>query len=145
MGVLTICARTVGRRKPLVPDWQIPWPPEENGDGGESLTLRELIARIVREEVRAFKERQEARKFVRVLTEKEMEAGLEKGRVDSGGRETYQEVDAETAVGTALEAFEDGLYLVFLDEEEQRDLDRQVFLRPDSKLTFVRLTLLAGA
>jgi hypothetical protein len=24
-------------------------------------------------------------------------------------------------------------------------LDKQVFLRPDSKLTFVRLTLLAGA
>ena len=85
MGLLTISARTVGRRKPLVPDWQIPWPPEENGDGGESLTLRELIARIVREEVCAFKERQEARKFVRVLTEKEMEAGLEKGRLILAG------------------------------------------------------------
>lgn len=145
MGVLTLCARVIGRRKPLMPDWQIPWPPEENGGGGESLTLRDLITRVVREEVRAFKERQEARKFIRVLTEAEMQAGLEKGRVDSGGRETYQEVDAEQAVGTALQAFEDGIYLVFLDEEEQRDLDKQVFVRPDTKLTFVRLVMLAGA
>jgi hypothetical protein len=88
---------------------------------------------------------QEERKLVRILTEREIESGLEKGRMDSGGRDLHQKIDPDEAVGTALQAFEDGLYLVFLDEEEQRDLDKQVFLRPDSKLTFVRLTLLAGA
>jgi hypothetical protein len=143
MPVLTISARAMGKRKPLVPDWQIPWPPE--GGDGEALTLRELITRIVHNEVQAFEKRQEDRKLVRILTERDIEAGLEKGRVDSGGRDLHQRVDPEEAVGTALQAFEDGLYLVFLDEEEQRDLDKQVFLRPDSKLTFVRLTMLAGA
>jgi len=143
MSVLTISARAMGKRKPLVPDWQIPWPPEE--EGGEALTLRELITRIVHNEVQAFEKRQEERKLVRILTERDIEAGLEKGRVDSGGRDLHKKVDHDEAVGTALQAFEDGLYLVFLDEEEQRDLDKQVFLRPDSKLTFVRLTMLAGA
>ena len=144
MGLLTISARVVGRRKPLVPDWQVPWPPDEAGDG-EALTLRELITRIVHEEVRAFEQRQQERKLVRILTEKEINAGLEKGRVDSGGRDLHQEVDADQAIATALQAFEDGIYLVFLDGEEQRELDRQVYLQPDSKLTFVRLVLLAGA
>jgi hypothetical protein len=144
MGLLTISARVVGRRKPLVPDWQVPWPPAEAGDG-EALTLRELITRIVHEEVRAFEQRQQERKLVRILTEKEIHAGLEKGRVDSGGRDLHQEVDADQAIATALQAFEDGIYLVFLDDEEQRELDRQVHLQPDSKLTFVRLVLLAGA
>jgi hypothetical protein len=143
MAVLTISARAMGKRKALVPDWQIPWPPEEGG--GEALTLRELITCIVRNEVRAFEKRQEERKLVRILTERAIESGLEKGRVDSGGRDLHQKVDPDKAVGTALQAFEDGLYLVFLEEEEQRDLDKQVFLRPDSKLTFVRLTMLAGA
>lgn len=143
MGFLTLSARVVGRRKPLVPDWQMPGPPEEGG--GETLTLRELITRIVHNEVQAFEKRQEQRKLVRILAEREIESGLEKGRVDSGGRDLHQRVDPDEAVGTALQAFEDGLYLVFLDEEEQRDLDKQVFLRPDSKLTFVRLTMLAGA
>ncbi len=143
MGFVTVSARVAGRRKPLVPDWQMPWPPEEAG--GEGLTLREVITRIVREEVQAFEKRQEERRLVRILTEKQIESGLEKGRVDSGGRDLHQKVDAEAAVGTALQAFEDGLYLVFLDDEEQGDLDKQVFLQPDSKLTFVRLTLLAGA
>ena len=53
-------------------------------------------------------------------------------------------VDVEEAVGTALQAFEDGLFLVVLDETELRDLDAQVFVQADSRLTFVRLTLLAG-
>jgi len=144
MGFLTVSARALARRKPLIPDWQVPWPPEEDG-GGEALTLRELITHIVHQEVRAFATRQQERKLVRILTEKEIESGLEKGRVDSGGRDLRQEVNPEEAVGTALQAFEDGIYLVFLDEEEQRELDKQVFLRPDSKLTFVRLVLLAGA
>jgi len=144
MGFLTLSARAVGRRKPLIPDWQVPWPPEGTPDG-ERLTLRDLITRVVLEEVRAFAARQEERKLVRILTEKEIETGLEKGRVDSGGRDLHQKVNPEEAVGTALQAFEDGLYLVFLDDEEQRDLDKQVFLQPNSKLTFVRLVLLAGA
>ncbi len=143
MPVLTISARAMGKRKPLVPDWQIPWPPDEGG--GEALTLRELITGIVHNEVQTFEKRQEERKLIRILTEREIESGLEKGRVDSGGRDLHQKVNADEAVGTALQAFEDGLYLVFLDDEEQRDLDKQVFLRPDSKLTFIRLSMLAGA
>jgi hypothetical protein len=143
MDFLTLSARIAGRRKPLVPDWKMPWPPEETG--GEALTLRELITRIVHNEVQAFLKRQEERKLVRILTDREIESGLDKGRVDSGGRDLHQKVDPDEAVSTALQAFEDGLYLVFLDEEEQRDLDKQVFLQPDSKLTFIRLTMLAGA
>src|SRR5262245_7955507 len=106
MGFLTLSARVVGRRKPLIPDWQIPWPPDEEEDG-ENLTLRELITRIVHNEVQAFEKRQEERKLARILTEKEIESGLEKGRVDSGGRDLNQKVDVEEAVGTALQAFED--------------------------------------
>lgn len=142
--MLTLSARALGRRKPLVPDWQVPWPPEEDG-GGEPLTLRELITKIVLEEVEAFQKRQEQRKLVRILTEREIEAGLEKGRVDSGGRDLHQNVNPEEAVATALQAFEDGIYLVVLDGEEQRDLDREVHVHPESQLTFVRLVMLAGA
>ncbi len=141
--MLTLSARAAGRRRPLVPDWQIPWPPDD-ASAGEPLTLRQLITRIVQHEVAAFRQRQEERKLVRILTDKEIAAGLEKGRVDPGGRDLGQVVDADAAVATALQAFEDGLYLVFLDEVEQRELDRQVYVRPDSRLVFVRLVLLAG-
>ena len=45
----------------------------------------------------------------------------------------------EQAIGAALEAFEDGMYLVVLDGEEQRNLDAQVYLRDESRIAFVRL------
>lgn len=133
----------MGKRKPLVPDWQVPWPPAEF-DSGEPLTLRQLITRIVHEQIETFAQRQEQAQIVRILTERQIEEGLAKGRVDSGGRNLHQTVKPEEAVATALQAFEDGLYLVILYGEEQRDLDREIFLQPDSHVVFVRLVMLAG-
>lgn len=144
MGAITVSARVLGRRRPLVPDWSIPWPPEQGGDG-EELTLRELITRIVAREVAAFQDRQARRRFVSALTEHQIDAAIERGKVDSGGRDLMQKVDQEEAVAAALRAFEDGLYLVIIDEQEQRDLDRQVFVKPDSHVVFLRLVFLAGA
>ena len=68
-GHLTISARAPGRRQPLIPDWSIPWPPEGDAPaGGEGpLTLRDLITRIVRQEVEAFRRRQHDRRLARVL------------------------------------------------------------------------------
>ena len=143
MSTITISGKALGRKKPLFADWSIPFPPEW-GDG-DHLTLRELITRIVLDEVTAFKERQEQRRLAQVLSVAEIEESMESGKVDSGGRKLGQDVEEETAVATALQAFEDGLYLVVIDGEEHRDLDAQVYLRPDSRVTFVRLVFLAGA
>jgi hypothetical protein len=140
--MLTISGKALGRKKPLFADWSIPFPPDL-GDGG-SLTLRDLIDRVVRAEVEAFKKRQQERKLFRALTERQIQEAAGKGKIEMGGSELDQKVDPNEAVATALEAFEDGLYLVVVDEQEQHSLDAQVYLRPDSKVAFVRLVMLAG-
>ena len=142
--MLTIEARTAGKRRALIPNWQIPLPPERAGRS-EPLTLRSLIGRIVRAEVDAFRERQAERRLVRVLSEPLIAEGATRGRIDPGGRELDQHVDPEAAVGTAIQAFEDQLYLVLIDGREHRDLDEQVFPGPDSTITFLRLVMLSGA
>jgi hypothetical protein len=43
-----------------------------------------------------------------------------------------------------LQAFEDGLYFVFIDEVQQTNLDSEVFLKANSKVIFLRLTALVG-
>lgn len=139
----TLVARAIGKRQPLVPDWEIPYPPDLRPDG-ERITLRDLIARIVRDEVRAFKERQQQRRLIRVLTAREIEEGVARGKVDAGGHDLDQRVDEDEAVGAALQAFVDGLYLVVVDEKEERALDAEVYLKPDSKLVFLRVVALAG-
>jgi hypothetical protein len=145
--MLTIEGRIFGRKRPLFDDFTIPLPPEWEDGGetrGEPLTLRGLITRIVQEEVRAFNERQEARRLTQALTQADIERGLMRGKVDMGGHSAPHRATAEAAVGAALLAFEDGLYYVFVDDEQQTNLDREVYVRPDSRVMFLRLVALAG-
>ena len=141
--MLTVSGKTLGKKKPLFADWSVPFPPDLSSEG-DRLTLRGLITRIVHAEVEAFQQRQEERRLVRALTASDIEKGVVKGKIDMGGRDLKQKVEPDDAVGTALQAFEDGLYLVILDDEEQRRLDEEVQLQPDSRITFVRLAMLAG-
>lgn len=143
-GEITISVRAVGRRKQLLNDWSIALPPADDRGSGGPLTLRDLITRIVLDEVRRFRKRQAQKRLVHVLSAGQMQAGAERGKIDSGGRDLDQKVDEEQAVGAALEAFEDGLYLVLIDGAEQRDLETEVYLRPDSRITFLRLVMLSG-
>lgn len=145
--MLTISGRAVGSRRPLFADFSIPLDPG-TGEGG--VTLRDLIERVVRAEAAAFRDRQEARRLDRVMTRAQIDEGVRRGRVSPEARQEHarlsrQEVDADDAVATAWQAFEDGLYLVVLDGEEHKDLDREVHMKPDSRVTFVRLVFLAGA
>jgi hypothetical protein len=143
MSVLTISGKSIGAKKPLFADWSIPFPPHWSGEGG--LTLRDLISRVVRAEVQAFRQRQEERRIFRALTARQIDEAKEKGKINMGGSEVGQQaVNEDEAVAVACQAFEDGLYLVVIDDQDYRELDREIHVRPDSRVTFVRLTLLAG-
>lgn len=141
--MLTVTGKSVGSRKPLFEGFSVP-PPDDTGDGDE-LRLRDLIGHVVRQEVARFKRRQAGLQFDRVLTERQIEQGVDRGRVSPEGKPRDQNVDPEHAVAAALQAFEDGLFLVVIDEQEFRDLDAPVRLQSDSRLTFIRMTFLAGA
>jgi hypothetical protein len=141
--VLTIEARAAGRRRPLLPNWELPPPPELAG-GGAPLTLAELIARVVRSEVAAFEKRKRDGRFMRLLSEDQIAAEAMRGRVDPAGRAPVGRVDEEASVGTALESFEDGRYLVLIDGRQYERLDEQVLLGTESTVTFLRLVPLAG-
>ena len=111
---------------------------------GRPISLRDLIGHVVRSEVEAFKQRQADRRLLKALTARQIKEGLAAGKVQSGGSDLDQHVDPEQAVATAIEAFADGLYLVVVDENEVKDLDGRVPVTAESRLTFIRLTMLAG-
>lgn len=137
--------RLAGKRARLLDRWSLPPLHGPDGGGGEGLTLRALITRIVRDEVSAFDDREKRRRRVSVLSSSDIADSAAKGRVDPGGRAPRGPVDADAAIGAALQGFEDGLYLVILDGVEQTELDRQIYPTAESQLVFLRLTFLAGA
>jgi hypothetical protein len=140
---LTIEGQQFGRGRALFPDFSFPLPPEWTAPG-VSVTLRDLIVRIVREEVQNFQQRRSKRRFLHTLTATQIADGAARGKVDMGGREDEPDADPEQAVATALLAFEDGLYYVFVDNEHRVSLDQTVQLSADSRVTFLRLVALAG-
>ena len=136
--MLAISGKALGKKRPLFADFSIPAPAEG------SVALRDLLSRIVRHEVEAFRERQEDRKFVKALTARQIDESAARGKIDMGGRDLDQKVDTDEAIRVALEAFEDGLFLVIIDGTDYKTLDSEVALQSDSKVGFVRLTMLAG-
>lgn len=139
--MLTVSAKAIGRKKPIVDDFSIPVP---DALADRSFQLRDVIEHVVRAEVTAFRGRQAERRLLRALTAKQIDEGLATGKVSAGGSDLDQAVDVDQAVATALEAFADGLFLIVVDEVELQDLNAVVQLAESSRLTFIRLTMLAG-
>lgn len=142
---LTVETKVLGQRRPALPAVDVELAPHR--ETGNVQTLRELLTAVVTHEVEAFDERQERRRLTRVLLPEEIERGAERGKIDMGGHTETPDVEAVTAaeaVATALQAYEDRLYLVFVDDQQVQSLDAPVDLHEGSRLLFVRLVALIG-
>ncbi|GGO38839.1 hypothetical protein [Deinococcus humi] len=128
--------KIVGRRTPFERR------PTSLPDGPQ--TLRSLLTTLVHQEVAAYHERQESVGMLRVLTERDLSDGAAMGRISVAPQERSGTVTVKDATQTALQAYGDGLYYVFVDDEQIEGLDQVVTLKPDSTLLFLRLTALAG-
>lgn len=53
-------------------------------------------------------------------------------------------IDQKTAINTCLEAFEDGLIALFIDDNRYENLKDKIELTGNEVLTFIKLTMLAG-
>ena len=135
---MRIEAKLAGQRRELFQPREWEWP------DAREMKLGELISEVVREEVRQFRDRQAENRLLRVLTPVQIAEGVERGKVTSGGSDLAQPVDVEAAIATALEAFSDGFYFVFVDDQQIEDLERRITVAPTSTLLFIRLMPLAG-
>jgi hypothetical protein len=140
---LTVEAKVVGQKRPLFTDWRVELPPRDE-NRGDHLKLRDLITTMVIKEIEAFRLRQEERKLARVMSRQQIERGVSGGKVDPGEHDIQQEVNVDEAIAVAIQAFEDGLYFVFIEDVQQTELDQEVLLKTNSKVMFLRLTALVG-
>ena len=143
MSEILIEAKLVGKKKSLVPQWGIPMP-EDWRDGKKPITLRDLITRVVSVEFDKFQTRQKESNFVQFLSEKEISDALVTGKVKLGEGETQHTYTKDQVIGIALQAFEDGLYFVFIGDDQYTELDQVVLVIGDVHITFLRLVALAG-
>lgn len=131
-----ITVKSLGKRKNYLDRlaWQLTEPPS---------TLRSLIIDIVSENVRQFNERKSDVPFVSFLTKDDIELQGVNGKVGNGSLDNDRKADEEEAVSTALLAFEDGLYRVFINGSEAEHLEMPLMLQGGDELAFIRFTMLA--
>lgn len=107
-------------------------------------TVAELIVAIVIRQVEEYNERLEQNDLLKYLTDEEIKDRATTGKVSFEFNYNGLPADAEKAVRNALQSFEDGIFRVFLNEEELESPDQIIDLEEEDKLTFIRLTMLAG-
>lgn len=135
--IVRVNVKQLGRRKSVVEG--IPFTYEMVPE-----TVHDLIAETVRICVNDYKRRLEKQDAVKVLDKEIMEELSGIGKIAFGISYGENMPNEQEAVDTAVTAFQDGLYRIFLDGEELSDLQQSIVLKEDTELTFIRLTMLAG-
>ena len=129
-------------------------------------TIKDLIAETVSILLKQYQKKTDASQSGESLipdaiySEEELDALAEIGRISFGMMYNGKLPEEQNAIQTALQAFEDGLIRIFLNDEEIgedtiaiRDIDLEnprlrqtesINLREGDTITFIRMTFLAG-
>ncbi len=110
-----------------------------------SPTVEVLLRAIITEEVRAYHNRQESKSLLTYLSSKEVQNQVNSGKVSFGESYNDTKVERGEAIKTALQAFKDGLFALFYDDNELSYLHEIVDIHEHGIITFIRLTFLTGS
>ncbi|RRJ92246.1 hypothetical protein EG240_03455 [Paenimyroides tangerinum] len=135
MSILTLQLKRLGKKKIHLLEFEIEKQPQ---------TLKELIEQCVKSEVKRYNEKREEIKLMSFLSPKDIQEQSETGKIGFGDLENRELAQVDEAIANALLAFEDGLYVVFVDDEEIKSFEQSIDLKPDSVIAFIRLTFLTG-
>lgn len=107
-------------------------------------TTTEFISELVSINVRSYNELMEEAPIVNFLTKQDIEEKGHIGKVGFDAQYNEQKADVHEAIQTALQAFEDGLFKVFINDIEQSIEDPSLSIKDGDQIVFIKLTMLAG-
>lgn len=107
-------------------------------------TVKELLTDIVTRQVNEFNAKVGSGQLIDYLTNQQIKENADVGKIGFGELVNEKKQDCQKAVDNALQSFEDGIYCVFIGEEQMESLSDRIVLTEESSITFVRLTMLAG-
>jgi hypothetical protein len=133
--------KQLGKKRPFIDAKRI----EIVGEYGVPCLLRELLERVVVQQVGEFNERRAEKSLFTFFQENEIAQEAETGKVRFGAIYNDTQANVAKAIETVLLAFQDGLIAVFIDDNQVEKLDSEVVLHENTVITLVRLTFLVGS
>ncbi len=137
---LTISAKQLNRKNALISKKRI-----EVEEIGVDPTLQELIQAVVKQQVNEFNNKPLEKNILPFLDQETIDMNTSGGKIGFGTIYKDKKADPDTAIKTAIQAFKDGLFVVFAGEDEWTTLDKRMPVKEDTTISFVRLTFLAGS
>lgn len=119
----------------------------------ERISVRELISRAVSEQIKELTETQHAEaEVVRItltrqyLTAKDVATQAETGRIRLPSERKREEmsINLDQEIALALQGFSAQAFRVVVDGVAMDSLDEDIVLKPNTKITFLRLMPLVG-
>ena len=108
-------------------------------------TVRELITECVKTCVEQYLERAAKGDNASPLTAEQIDDMSEIGKIAFGINYGTKLPDPAKAIADAHQAYEDGLFRIFLGEESVGEIDDPVTINEGDEATFIRLVFLAGS
>jgi hypothetical protein len=137
---ITVKAKQLGKKHALIENKVI-----EINDIGVNPTFSDLLKAVVTQQVSEYNSKTAEKTLLPFLAKDDITNQAESGKIGFGTIYSENKAHLITAQETALQAFEDGVFAVFADEEEIQKLDEIINLSETTVFTFVRLTFLAGS
>lgn len=133
---INVSVKSIGKRKNVISKhrMQLPFAPS---------SLKVLLSEIIKQNIEQLEEKQEENNIFIYLTKSEVESQALNGKVGFGTIYNPKQPDLTESIKTATQAFEDGLFRVFVNNEEVEELDTPLEMDSD-EVVFIRLTMLAG-
>ena len=106
-------------------------------------TTKDLITELVKINVEKFNKKIDDKNILSIITNENIAKAARIGKI---GDEVHgdKKANLKKALDTAYLAFEDGLYCIFINDEQTEKLDDSLNLKDGDILTLIRLTMLAG-
>lgn len=106
-------------------------------------TTKDLITELVKINVEKFNKKIDEKDILSIMTNENIAKAARIGKI---GDEVHgdKKANLKKALDTAYLAFEDGLYCIFINDEQSEKLDDSLNLKDGDILTLIRLTMLAG-
>ena len=111
---------------------------------GKIETVKDLLIEFVTINVKEFNEGLTENDVVPYLTDERINDLSDVGKISFGVDYNGKKQDLQNAIENALQSYEDGIYRVFVNDEELGKINDKLDLQENDELTFVRLTMLAG-
>ncbi len=143
MKTIRVNVKQLGKKHPILAEQPINIDTQK-----DTISIQELLDFIVQQQVENYNQKpieKEDEDVQKLPKENYLPLLIESGKVGFSSIYNENKADLSKAQETARQAFEDGMFAIFLGDQQFEDLAEEVSLTSNQSFTFIRLTFLAGS